>query len=64
MKIGDRCFVHGYVDEIRKDLIAAQSLNRRFVGCELDEYYYNQALSRFNAETSQLTMFNLFGGNI
>lgn len=45
-------------------LIAAQSLNRRFVGCELDEYYYNQALERFNAETSQLTMFNLFGGNI
>lgn len=45
-------------------LIAAQSLNRRFVGCELDEYYYNQALERFRAETSQLTMFNLFGGNI
>lgn len=45
-------------------LIAAQMLNRRFVGCELDEYYYNQALERFRAETSQLTMFNLFGGNI
>ncbi|MDY6296631.1 MAG: hypothetical protein SPL45_10095 [Schwartzia succinivorans] len=21
MKIGDRCFVHGYVDEIRKDTV-------------------------------------------
>ena len=42
-------------------LIAAQALNRRFVGCELDSYYYQEALKRFQAESAQLTMFNLFG---
>ena len=25
MKIGDRCFVHGYVDEIRKDTIIVRN---------------------------------------
>lgn len=43
-------------------LIAAQSLNRRFVGCEIDKFYYEQALRRFEQETAQITMFNLFGG--
>ena len=42
-------------------LIAAQALNRRFVGCELDSYYYQEALKRFQTESAQLTMFNLFG---
>ena len=41
-------------------LIAAQALNRRFVGCELDSYYYQQAMKRFRQESAQLTMFNLF----
>lgn len=41
-------------------LIAAQALNRRFVGCELDSYYYHEALKRFQQESAQLTMFNLF----
>lgn len=41
-------------------LIAAQALNRRFVGCELDRYYYQQAMKRFRQESAQLTMFNLF----
>ncbi len=41
-------------------LIAAQALNRRFVGCELDRYYYQQAMKRFQQESAQLTMFNLF----
>ena len=41
-------------------LIAAQELNRRFVGCELDSYYYHEALKRFQQESAQLTMFNLF----
>ena len=41
-------------------LIAAQALNRRFVGCELDSYYYREALKRFQTESAQLTMFNLF----
>jgi site-specific DNA-methyltransferase (adenine-specific) len=42
-------------------LIAAQALSRRFVGCELDSYYYHEALKRFQTESAQLTMFNLFG---
>jgi hypothetical protein len=25
MKIGDRCFVHGYVDEIRKDTVIVRN---------------------------------------
>ena len=25
MKIGDRCFVHGYVDEIRKDVVIVRN---------------------------------------
>ena len=25
MKIGDRCFVHGYIDEIRKDTVIVRN---------------------------------------
>lgn len=40
-------------------LIAAKRLRRRFVGCEKDELYFNQALNRFNQETAQLSLMDL-----
>jgi len=37
--------------------IAAHYFGVDFVGCELDEYYYNAAKERFNNETKQKAMF-------
>ena len=36
MKIGDRCFVHGYVDEIRKDTVIVRNKGGYF-GTDPDE---------------------------
>lgn len=36
MKIGDRCFVHGYVDEIRKDTVIIRNKGGYF-GTDLGE---------------------------
>ena len=39
--------------------IAAHYFGVDFVGCELDEDYYNAACKRFDAETSQIDMFSV-----
>lgn len=38
--------------------IAANYFGCDFVGCEIDKDFYTTALERFNAETSQMAMFN------
>ena len=35
----------------------AARLNRKFVGCELDEDYYKAAVERIRKETRQLELF-------
>lgn len=37
--------------------IACLKANRRFIGCEITEQYYNVAIKRIKAEQSQLTLF-------
>lgn len=40
-------------------LIACEQLGFRFIGCELDEYYYEAGLKRFKQETAQVSLFNM-----
>jgi site-specific DNA-methyltransferase (adenine-specific) len=37
--------------------IAAHYFGVEFVGCEIDKYYYDAAVERFNRETRQIAMF-------
>lgn len=40
-------------------LVACKELNRRYIGCELDDYYYNIALNRLEGfeQSGQMTIF-------
>ena len=39
-------------------LIAYRRMNRKFVGFEIDKYYYDLAQTRFDAETAQMTLYD------
>lgn len=42
-------------------LIAFQRMKRKFVGFELDKYYYEIATKRFQEETAQMTIYDFIG---
>lgn len=43
-------------------LIACYNTNHKFVGFEIDDYYYEKAKERIEAETSQMNIYDLIGG--
>lgn len=45
-------------------LIACERLGFNFIGCEMDEEYYKISSDRFEAETAQMTLFNMGGISI
>lgn len=40
-------------------LIACHNTGHKFVGFELDKYYYELAMKRYKAETAQLSLFDM-----
>lgn len=40
-------------------LIACQQLGHKYVGFEIDEYYYKKAKERIERETAQTTLWNM-----
>ena len=44
-------------------LIACHRTGHKYVGFEIDEYYYGLAKKRLEAETAQANIFNFIGDN-
>lgn len=42
-------------------LIACRRTNHKYVGFEIDKYYYNQAKKRLDAELAQMNIFDFLG---
>jgi len=43
-------------------LIACRNTNHKFVGFELDEYYYKLSKERLDRELAQMNLFDFMGG--
>ena len=43
-------------------LIACRKTGHKYVGFEIDEYYYEQASKRLEAEIAQMNIFDFLGG--
>ena len=44
-------------------LIASHRTGHKYVGFEIDEYYYKMAKKRLDAEMSQMTIFDIYNGD-
>ena len=44
-------------------LIACHRTGHKYVGFEIDEYYYKMAKKRLDAEMSQITIFDIYNGD-
>lgn len=60
MKIGDRCFVHGYVDEIRKDTVIIRNKGGYFGKSAEKMCFYKKTLYAKQSEIQQQS----YGGKV